>query len=387
MYTITSRDRRVTDYVKNQAYIWLYNKIINNEYVSHGHEAENVLLRIKEAHTVTEKSYEEFRNYFKNDPYYYMLNYKSIKKSNGITTSYLTNYFIKFNDVVLPVGFIKDFFEDDYETKAEINEFLAMFADGALDDFVIGCQKIKNRRDAEIDDITKKTPCVFHTKAMFHVTNIIKIILTFAALFLCISYASRNHIIDSLIQSRNGESVVIGDPSVVFVHFVIFVLTLIKLKNVVRIVLFYISFIRIRLYVGSLRRSLDVFNNNTIEDIKNHFKDTIEELKNSQFVITDEMCTNIPKGRKQYLFITNFDSSRIEERLNKLLTNKRYAKLSFRFENEKAIMPQKRAWRKGIISSVLMVVILLVTGVPTIHDALLRLIASTPLNDLFDLHL
>lgn len=388
MYSITSRDRRVTDYVKEQAYVWLYNKISNGEYYSHGHEAEGIVLRIKEAHKVTEKSYDEFRSYFGNDPYFYMLNYKGKKISKGITTPYMENYFIKFNDVILPVGFIKDFFEDDYETVTEVNEYMLSFSEGSLDEFVISCQKIKNKRDAEIEKIRKNTPYLFNSNVLFHVTNIIKIVLVFFALALCIRFFATNELINNFAELvRTGQNQFIEDNiRTVITCVIMFLFVLIKLKKVIVLLLFYISFLRITFFVKSLQYSLDNFNNTTIETIKEYFKGIISNFKNTNFFITDDMCSVVPRGKHQYLSIINFNSSKIESNIQKISSNKRYKNIHFYYDSNTTISSQKRFWKKGIMSTVIIILILMFSSISELREALINFLASTPLSEFFDFH-
>ena len=118
MFQIISNTHRVTKYVTEEAYKWLYNEINKNNYaVSKQSSALNLMLKIKTERCITKETYEQFVSLMENSPYIYLIRKKN--KSGAITTNNVRNYFVMFNDDVLPLGFIMDFFEDEYETKEE----------------------------------------------------------------------------------------------------------------------------------------------------------------------------------------------------------------------------------------------------------------------------
>ena len=384
MYSISSRDRRVTDYVKDQARKWLYNKIVNDEYETFSHSGKQIIIDIKDAREVTEKKYKEFCGAFVNDPYAYMLNYKKRKKISGITTKHLANYFVLFNEAVLPVGFIKDFFEDDYETRAEIDEYFATYSKGALDEFVIECYKLENKREAEVEKIKQSTPCVFKTKKWFHVSNIIKIVLPLICLILCLNYLIDNNIFSTLVSDERDILWSEHGPKVL-VNLLCLIISLVKIKNAVVLVIFYINYIWVRIYVASLQRSLNVFNDNTISKIKDHFLNQIDELKAADFFITDDICQNPPNGMNQYLSIASFNTEKMSSKIQKLTSNKRYNKVHFEYKNNNELTAQKRFWRRGIATSVILLIIISIFNIESVGGALADLISNTPIGDSFDL--
>ena len=72
-YSILLRDRRITDYVMEQAYLWLYEQIVKDSYVAGDRQSEKLILEIKQPGAVTQTSYEAFLQAFMNDPYQYLL--------------------------------------------------------------------------------------------------------------------------------------------------------------------------------------------------------------------------------------------------------------------------------------------------------------------------
>jgi len=359
MYSITSRDRRVTEYVKKQAYKWLFGKIVAEEYVPHGAEANTMILTIKDKGGFDEKSYEEFTGYFVNNPYNYILNQKNPKRIKGITTDKLANYFIKYNEVVLPVGFIKDFFEDDYETQRDITEYYNGYTGSTLNDFILGCQMNANKKDLDIRKTQSSNPFIFNTKLGFHICNIIKLILTVIGMVISISYFSENKIITNLINIFKGKpSTYDFEANVpILVANVVFLLFLIpRVIKLIKLIFFYISYMRIRLYANSLRSALKDFNTNVVKEFEEFFKDVNVNFPASGYTITEDMYSTLPGGTKKYINVLNFSYKLIEDRIRKITTNKRYSDLGFVYKNDNELAIQRPLWRKGIVFFAILII-------------------------------
>ncbi len=338
MYSITSRDRRVTNYVKKQAYKWLYNKIARNEYESHSNESDNVLLSIRQNKCVDANTYEEFLDYFNNDPYYYMINHDKPKKLNGVTTRIIDNYFVKFNEELLPVGFIKSFFEDDYETPADIEEFYKTFLDGTLDSFFINCQMTRNRRDEEIEVVKDKNSKVFNTKFGHHFVNVlIRIILPLIAVFFGAKYFLDTWLAGELAAAAEK-------PTIEFIiNSLGLLLTFIPALKAITLIIFYIRWIRIRMYVAGLGKALNIFDSDTMDNFKDHFKD-INSFLIRHPVIEDEPCFEDPQSKKQYLYIVDFNKKTLENKL---------ASLVKRFQYKVNIFARHNKWFFSLINNLL----------------------------------
>ncbi len=380
MYSIISKDRRVTNYVKAQCYKWLFAKVVNNEYDAHSSEAENVILQIKKVGEVDETSYNEFCKYFINDPYYFILNNDRDKKMRGISTNHLANYFVRYNDNILPVGFIRDFFEDDYETRADIEEFYKTYLDGTLDDFIVNCQMAKNMRYENIETIKNNNECVFNTKVMFHVTNAIKFVLTIVGLILSLSYIIGNDTVINLIDHlKNGGNVFIqNNLFTVIANFIFLLYLLPHVKKCIRLIIFYVKLIKMNIYVKSLVAAIDDFNTDTMENFKVHFGNINNVLKNSQYI--DEVCFTAPAGKKKYLAIMDFDASVVYDKLQKLVD--KYYKTGFAYNDEDSLDRQKRIWRRGIIFFVLVIIVFFILNIPVFNEAFTDLVNY--LVDLFE---
>ena len=353
MYSITSRDRRVTNYVKKQAYKWLYTKIVKNEYESHSNEADNVLLRIRQQKAVTPETYEEFLDYCNNDPYYYMINHDRPKKLNGITTRIIDNYFVEFNDVLLPVGFIKEFFEDDYETMMDIREFYKTYLDGTLDSFFISCQMTRNRRDEEIEAVKQKNSRVFNTKFGHHFVNIfIRFILPLVAIFFGLRFFIGTWLADGFTQVTEENSVEIA------LNAIGVLMTFLPALRAISLLVFYIRWISIRIYVSGLSKALDVFDSDTMDSFKEHFRNINQFLIQKPFpVIEDDPCFEDPQSKKQYLYIVDFNKKTLEDKL---------ASLMKRFKFKVNVLTGHNKWFMSLINNFIWAAILVMVNTPSL---------------------
>jgi hypothetical protein len=117
-------ERRITNFVKSEARKWLYTNL--DKYIFQNQKARELSMRISTERKVTEETYKEFANMFENNP----INRKVGGLSEGeksIVSDDLFKYFINYNNHDLPLGFIIDFFEDDYEDKECVKKLISDF--------------------------------------------------------------------------------------------------------------------------------------------------------------------------------------------------------------------------------------------------------------------
>ncbi len=376
MFSIISKERRVTNYVKVQAYKWLYAKIVKGEYTAHTSEAENLILEIRRAGTVTETTYKQFCSHFFNAPFYYILNNDKNGKFTGITTNILPNYFVKYNNENLPVGFVEEFFEDDYETKAEIEEYYQTYLDGVLDDFIIGCRATRNVRVDEIDNLKNEQPGTFNTKVSFHVTNVIKNVLAVIGFVINLIYLIDNDVVGEIIRFFESGSHFVEENLGIIIANLFFLLYLLpKIVKLITTIIFYIRLFIVRGYVGRVEKSMEVFNTDTLENFKEHFGNINKILKRTR-VIEGE-CLDAPAGKKQYLAITNFDIQSLNAKLEKL--HKKFdATLYYDYnKNGSDLKKRQSRWKKGIVMSVILITIFVFLNIPDLNEWIVDLIAST----------
>lgn len=365
-YSILLRDRRITDYVMEQAYLWLYEQIVKDSYVAGDRQSEKLILEIKQAGAVTQTSYEAFLQAFMNDPYQYLLVSGDRKNQAGIVSPNLKNYFLRFNEQIIPVGFVEEFFEDDYETLAEVRAYYDAYLGFNIDQFSLNCQAISLSRKESLDNIQKAYPGIFKTKFKFHFTNALRFVLTFVGLYLCLMFFSAMDPaarVDEVLKF--GYSAFLEAHAAEVVANIVFLVYLVfKLVKCIKIVIFYVHWFQVRLKIQFLDKSFDALDGETIAAFREYFKAMNRELSATRYVITDDMCRQAPPRRQHYVKLVNFNAEGLTKSLTAMVLNKSHKSLCFYYANDRDLAICKRAWRKGIVLSVLLIVVFAVMNVP-----------------------
>ena len=118
-------DRRITKFVKSEARKWLLKNIDGYNYTG---KAQTLYETITKAREISESMYGEFLKVFDNNPINRKL--KGLSEDNkGIESNDIHKYFIRYNNHDLPIGFIIEFFEDDYDEKGKIDNLIKSFLD------------------------------------------------------------------------------------------------------------------------------------------------------------------------------------------------------------------------------------------------------------------
>ena len=128
MYKLSDERRRITAFIRTEARKWLYDKL--NNYKPNSVEARDLYMQIKKVGGIDESKYKRFTELFGNNPFTGMIN--GIADDNhSISSDDLHMYFINYNKHVLPIGFIFDFFEDEFgeSERDRENEILDGFLD------------------------------------------------------------------------------------------------------------------------------------------------------------------------------------------------------------------------------------------------------------------
>ncbi len=369
MYTIISRERRITSYVKKQAYIWLYKKVENGEYQGHSNEAKGLLLKIRKEKMVNQEIYEAFFDLFFNDPYRYMLILDKKKRFNGITTRRIDNFFISFNGVCLPVGFIKSFFEDDYETQEEIRAFYKLYLNETLNDFLINSEMQKNNLEKQIEDVEANYSELLHTKVRHHIVNIlIKMLLPMMALAVCAYFlVGTFHEWLQLNLPAWGKQEIQFTEEMIWCFAIYGTAALFTFGPVIRgikLLVFYIKWLRLRFYLFKIQRSLDRFVSSTMVHFKEHFEEINEYLLENP-VLEDDPCMKAPVNKRHYLYITRFDREKVNTKLSKLKT---------KYQNRVNILGMPNRWFRPMFNSFFWAAVAYVWGTPELRLYVLKAI-------------
>ncbi len=363
MYSIKSRDRRVTNYVREKAYEWLYAKIANNEYESHSNESENVILSIQQQRKVDAESYKLFSSYFSAGPYYYMLNNDREEALHDITSRSIDNYFIKFNDEYFPLGFIKEFFEDDYETRSDIEEFYHNYLSGEYNDFFIANKKIKNNKELILNKARDEYKTIFNTKFGHHFMNIV--VRFFMPLFVLlmagipfVSELVRVKSLDKVLNSPSGDIMAIN---MLLAAWALLYLLIVSF----RIVRFYARFLKIRLYVSGVKRAMDAFDAETMDAFMQHYAPISRYLVSSPY-IKDEPCFVPPPGKAQYVYIVEFNVEYLKKSLKSIKD-----KFGFKIN---VLLSRDKKWGLSILFHIIVAAVVVIINNPDLRKMIVDLI-------------
>ena len=137
-------NRRISGYVIQKSRQWLYEHL--SDYCTDAHEASrNLSADIKAEGKISEESYNEFFSYFDNNPFSARMLHsaESNNRTNIITSEKLYCYFVKYNGVIMPMGFITEFFEDDFCSEEDKDKLFHRFLDYAKSETVSEWNKIR----------------------------------------------------------------------------------------------------------------------------------------------------------------------------------------------------------------------------------------------------
>lgn len=373
MYIIKSEscDRRITDYVKDQAYVWLYEKVRSGEYVAADLDSETLLLNIKKEGKITDKSYVEFITKFGsngNNPYMYILKPRKKKTASGITAKDLSLYFVKFENSTtpLPIGFVQEFFQDDYEVQQDVQAFYDEYLSFMSNAFEDSCATMANNSKKYLQEKRNSAKGIFETKFSFHFTNAIRIVL------LIIGYVFLGLFISSFIKDiTESRSAFVGYVLPLIANLLFLVFLIKKTVFAAKIVVFYARFFYIRAYMNSLDKIFDKFSNSDVinsfleyfNEINHEFKDSLDQNygKGKGPQITPEMSKNLPKEYKLYLTVLKFQKNqsknKVQKKIDSLLEGRKLSVLNFVYSDEDDLAFVKRKWRKGIAFTVIVLIV------------------------------
>ncbi len=401
MYSLNSNSRRITSFVQAEARKWLFDKIKKDEYdAGSNSDVKRLILQIKKDGCVTPDTYSRFTLSVVFNPFDRIVQGTKSKSQKFITTEKIENFFVKYNGVVLPIGFIKDFFEDDYETQAEVDRYIESVVKGQEEIFAIKCQEKLLEKGNQISNLTDKKPCVFRTRFAFHFTNILKFCLTIATLIVCLYFFTEYGVIQNALMLIRGDGYMfaeVGDSIVgkfppmsltvdrffeafiahIILNVVVLILLISRIIKMIKTVIYYIRLFAIRAHVASVNRSIEKFESTKLEALREYFKSVIPTLVKTH-TITEDICDGAPSVKSQYLAIMEFDFQRIVEKISNLYNSKHFQFLSAYYVNEgKAEMAKKRKiWGKGIVWGIILLVVLCCVNIQAIGTYITELINS-----------
>lgn len=390
MYEINVSNRRVTQYITEEAYKWLYQKIAAGEYQANRCKpGKRLLVEIQEQQNVSPENYTQFVELMDNSPYSYMM-YRSRRGSaKYITTDQLFNYFVKYNGHVLPLGFIKDFFEDDYETQREINELLQQYAVGENNSINVQWRKTLITREEAVDRLKSVFPNMFRMHPMLVITQSLRTVMVAVRIFIVLAFLKAvdfytvmgqfmsgngfdvrkpivaKRLMDAFcyyghVFAEQGETFSLGSYfetyGIYFIVCILVLLTLIsKIKLVINFLVFLVRVISHNVRIGISKMYIHIFEKKGVDTISNYFKGVTGDMV-AEGSITDEHCKGLPKFLcYMYNAVYRLDIPKLCDKLGVL--NTRYYAKRFAYD-DKDLPMAKASWRNGLVGFIIVTVLL-----------------------------
>ncbi|MGM9637833.1 MAG: hypothetical protein ACI3YK_07620 [Eubacteriales bacterium] len=202
---IKNDSRPVTDETLEQAYAWLSENI--DLYSAHGCKRGTRLLKCIRTNPVMPEDYGDFLELFHNDPFSNTLTESVERGGDFITSANLDCYFVRYNGVPLPIGFIISQFKEDFQTPEDIRRFREEVFDTAdpekkslkwlaLDRW----HQNLNQRKKDIGELCDSDPFAFRSAAAPLFTLLCRLIPTVVLTLLFILFCHQIRLVPVLWQ-------------------------------------------------------------------------------------------------------------------------------------------------------------------------------------------
>ena len=394
--------RRVTQYIVEEAYKWLYERIKANEYQAPSgcREGRILLLQISTAKAVTEKTYKDFLKLFDNSPFSYMMNHSKRNNGRKLTTNILQNYFVSYNGSILPLGFIKDFFEDDYETQQEVKALLADFAKSGNDEVAISWRHMLINKENAIEHLYDSYPSLLKVHPTLLITQIVRLIIT--GLLTAWVFIGMNAIefwgvmqkwmkemkfsfVDDMILDKEiaafgntiekGAEFTISDYIGTFgLHLLVAVIILLILiglyEKLIKFVVFVIRMAINNFRLNQMKGSINRFEHNGIDALKEYFDQIIPSVAQVTR-IQESDCEGVPSEKNLYVKISTFDHQKLDTKFSKLVA--KYYDLKFTYD-PKSLAIAKKTWTKGIVFNAILTIVFAFLMVPQLFELMMKVL-------------
>lgn len=405
MYEIKVSTRRVTQYIIEEAYKWLYQRIISGEYsANRSKDGKSLLLQIEEEQAVTAKTYRRFISLFDNSPFSYMMYRAKRKYSQHITTDLLCNYFVQYNGEVLPLGFVKDFFEDDYETQQEVQALLTEFGKSSKTEIAIAWRRTLLNKENSLDQLQNAFPSMLKPHPVLLLTQAIRLAITvimtvllsislnaiyfwevmqtfivklkfnFSGKIISPTTMDAYAIGENLFREK-GELFTMGDylnhyGLILVVCLIVLFILISRYQKLIQFMVFLGRMIFSNVYLMRRRACIHNFEKTGIEKIGAYYMEIIPGMAKAG-VIQDSDCLGVPAEKKMYNTIVSFDEKKLTEKISKWVL--KYYSLHLAYES-KNLSFAKKQWCKGLVFSILLTIVLIVLMVPSLYSVVLSAI-------------
>ncbi len=403
MYEIQVSTRRVTIYMVEQARAWLYRKIVSGEYQPNRCKAGKLLLlQIQTDHAVTAETYEQFISNFDHSPFHYLTSRAGASKSKLITTPVIENYFVSYNGYVLPIGFVKEFFEDDYETQSEIEALLAGFAKADNEETGLKWKSMMINLEDKIETLSGAYPGALRPHPLLLVTRLFYTAITVALLVAFFTFLSEVHFIDVLKQVVldnkfnfdlpltvnetmasyfiNGDVFVEAGKRFMFseymetyasffvVNLILFFILIGRVKKTLQFVFYLLHVIVDNLRIVLQKLFIRIFDKNGVNQMQAYYDKIIPDVVRDGS-ITEDMRKNLPGSKTILSMIQRFDIDKAMSSLSRRHVKYKAHKFAYDADKKKAAMA---TWKKGIVSSVLLLAVALAINMPDLYQIVMK---------------
>ncbi|MBR2907055.1 MAG: hypothetical protein IKC26_03305 [Clostridia bacterium] len=413
MYQIKSNTHRITRFVIGEAYKWLYREIDKGNYTTNKHtEARNLMARIKAAKKLDAETYSAFLEMMNNSPFNHLIGQKN--KTPTITTNNIMNYFVEFNGVALPLGFIMEFFEDEYEMPKDRQKVIDAFIDSERNQsFGDTCRaEIMKHLDPQTK-FRKKYPCVFSTPAGFYASHIARVIFTIvlAVFFFTFMAQSRmgailgDYLLDAKFDAKAEISAEYGviesylqeidtaDPlnpiqykdyfakfgGHIALNALLFIILLFRLSHLIKFIIVVIKLLSARFALNKQDADIAYLDDQGIEDMKAYFSEIAPSLKKSR-KFTEDMFEGVPKASKRYVSVVNFEFNKIERSIRNMYSSSSAKKINAIYTNETELSICRKKWRSGFIRLSLLTIFFLIVNISGLYELIIPQVAEIIVN-------
>ena len=406
MFEIKVESRRITHLVKKEVYNWLYEKILANEYNENAsEEGSQLITRILNEQCVTYETYGSFIQCFDNSPHNYMMFRSKRKSINKITTDQLANYFVRYNGFPLPLGFVTDFFEDDYEDPSEIGDLHTRFLDADR-------KELCPRWRAEVRTVKDSINILRHNKELrmlkpnagFIVHQTLGAICTLFMIYLLGTFMHAINLIDTvkdfIVKAQFNIETEIEASRTILRYFdhgkafceagdlftmkmyleeyalfialalVLLIIVLFRIKSLVKFIVFVCrtSAGNMRLWIQN--RFCTLYISKGISQIDEYFQ------KNAKHIATigrmeDSCCKEVPKAKYYYYSCMKFDESDFSNRIKAI--QKKYQSTKYNYY-QNSFADKKLC--SGLVAIIIVSLVFSLFLIPEVFNAIYSIVKS-----------
>ena len=387
MESLTNQ-RKITEYVKEEAYKWLYNAIQAGDYQFTKNKASKMLLlTITQEEKVTQETYEEFLSCFENNPISYVTQTKKHRRKL-ITTEKMTHYFVECNGFMLPVGFMQTFFEDDYETDADRDAMLKTVTAYQLERQHTKWKQTPLDHSIKLDSLQENYPTSIGMHPLLLAKNLVHVVVTILLICLAMSffksvnfkevmeqfYGNNFRVTDEIVLDETLESYILNADKALESPFNIgeylntyavalmlnIVVLIIVIVRVFKDIKFCICGIRVLIYrirIEIYKAYCSKIEGTGVDSMNEYFKEQIPAMVQGK-AVNPEDFKDVPRELRYINALENADMDKFTASIE------RYDKKNVFSYKLEQLPKRKKSWIVGIVSSAILLLAVCIIDFP-----------------------